>query len=94
VYRIRKYIGAYLVTLGHVDALIFTAGIGENVAEIRDRCCNDLDMFGIQLDPILNTQQIEQSAFIDSGSPTRIMVIRTNEALKIANEARQVISTG
>jgi len=92
VYRIRKYIGAYLVTLGHVDALIFTAGIGENVSDIRDRCCNDLEMFGIQLDPILNTQQIEQSAFIDSGSPTRIMVIRTNEELQIANEARQIIS--
>lgn len=91
VYRIRKYIGSYLITLGHIDAIIFTGGVGENAVEIRARCCMALDQFGITLDQTLNAQQIEQSSFIDSESTIRIIVIRTNEELQIANEARQLV---
>ncbi len=88
VYRVRKYIGAYLVTMDHVDAIIFTAGIGENSAEIRERCCRNLDIFGINLDPKRNNQKIEQSTFIDKESLIRILVIPTDEELQIAYEAR------
>lgn len=91
VYRIRKYMGAYLVTLGHVDAIIFTAGIGENSAEIRKRCCKNLEMFGINLETALNYQQIDQSTFIDKASAIRVIVVPANEELQIANEARQAV---
>ncbi|PHS22311.1 MAG: acetate kinase [Methylophaga sp.] len=91
VHRIRKYIGAYLVTLGDVDAIIFTAGVGENSADIRERCCKNLAMFGIKLDRKRNNQQIEQSTFIDAESPIRIIVIPTNEELQIAYEARNTV---
>ena len=93
VYRIRKYLGAYLLTLGHVDGIIFTAGVGEHAAEIRARCCDDLDMFGISLNSALNNQQIEQNTFIDKASAIRVMVIPTNEGLQIASEARKAIAT-
>ncbi len=92
VYRIRKYIGAYLLILGHVDAIIFTAGVGENSPEIRARCCENLETFGIELETKLNEQQIEQSALMNvSSSHTKIIVIRTNEELQIAYEARKKI---
>ncbi len=91
VYRIRKYMGAYLITLGHVDAIIFTAGIGENSAEIRERCCKNLEMFGVKLETALNYQQIDQSTFIDKASAIRVIVVPANEELQIANEARQAV---
>ena len=89
VYRIRKYIGSYLVALGHVDAIIFTAGVGENSAEIRLRCCQDLELFGIKINSDLNVKQ--NKLISDVSSAIKIMVIHTNEELQIALEARQKI---
>ncbi len=89
VYRIRKYIGSYLLNLGHVDAIIFTAGVGENAAEIRARCCESLGIFGIEIDTALNQQAVSHSAQLNTEkSKTKVIVIRTNEELQIAHEVR------
>lgn len=86
-YRIRKYIGAYSAVLGRVDALAFTAGVGENSADIRMRVCQGLDAMGISLDEQLNQRPTRQSRSIDDGSrPVRLLVVPTNEELEIASQ--------
>lgn len=92
IYRVRKYIGAYLLTLGHVDGIIFTAGVGENSSEIRAMCCENLERFGIEIDNTRNEQYIDKSALINTpNSATKVIVMRTNEELQIAHEAREQI---
>lgn len=91
VHRLRKYIGAYLAVLGRVDVLAFTAGVGENDAEVRAAACADLEGLGISVDPDRNTARSREARVISpDGSPTTVMVIPTDEELAIA---RQVIAT-
>jgi acetate kinase len=86
-YRIKKYIGAYFAALGRVDAVVFTAGIGENSAEIRARCCADLTGLGIEVDPERNQERRGEVREIQrEGAPVRILVVPTNEELEIAEE--------
>jgi acetate kinase len=89
--RIRKYLGAYLALLGRVDALIFTGGIGEHAAPIRQRICADLDGLGIQLDLAANQTVNGELAAIHSPDSKPLLVIRTNEELEIARQCRQLI---
>jgi len=90
-YRICKYIGAYYVTLGGLDALVFTAGIGENDPVIRQSICNRLSVLGITLDRNRN-QDGTNGTFNIGGenSKVNVLVIPTNEELEIA---RQAVST-
>jgi acetate kinase len=91
-YRIKKYIGAYFAVLESCDALIFTAGIGENAPVIRELCCRGLRNLGIQIDPKRNSKNGKRIREISSpGSPVKILVVPTNEELKIAQETRTVI---
>ncbi len=91
-YRIKKYIGAYLAVLGEVDAIIFTAGIGEHVSEIRARVCDGLERLGISLDQVKNESSINKPREIQTdASPTRIFVIPTDEELKIVRETVELI---
>jgi acetate kinase len=86
-YRIRKYIGAYFAVLGRVDALLFTAGIGENSAEIRARSCEGLSGLGIEIDPDRNGERVDGVHEIQcEGSPVKVLVVPTNEELEIAEE--------
>ncbi len=92
VYHVRKYIGAYLVALGRVDALVFTGGIGENASLIRARCCEGLSQFGVALDKQKNVDSKDQSADISStDSAIRVLVIATDEELQIAREASALL---
>jgi len=92
IYRIRKYIGSYLIALGQVDAIIFTAGVGEHSADIRQRCCADLEQFGFKIDCELNQQIISQATVInESVSAIGILVIPTNEELQIAHETKRLL---
>lgn len=85
VYRIKKYIGAYAAALGKVDALIFTAGVGENSAFIREKVCENLDILGIALDGELNNAGDRGIRAIQSAeSKVNILVVPTNEELEIA----------
>ena len=87
-HRIRKYIGAYAAILGRVDALVFTAGIGENSPVVRRMVCSGLGNLGIKLDEDRNLADIDDLAEIQSSeSHMRIFVIRTNEELEIARQA-------
>ena len=92
-YRIKKYIGAYYAALGHLDGIVFTAGIGENSPEIREMCCENLNKLGIIIDPKLNQMTEKKEREISTtDSPVKILVIPTNEELRIAQETERVIN--
>jgi len=91
-YRIKKYIGSYFAALGTLDAIIFTAGIGENVSYIRELCCSDLEGLGIEIDSGRNNTDGDGIREISSAeSKTRILIIPTDEELKIAQETKKII---
>lgn len=91
-YRIKKYIGAYCAVLGRVDALVFTAGIGENSALVRQRACEGLDALGIVVDDARNTADAQPPFEIQAdGASVRLLVIATNEELEIARQAAACI---
>lgn len=91
-YRIKKYIGAYTAAMNGVDALIFTAGIGENSQVIRSLVCRDMDFFGIKLDEEKNkVRKNEIRAIEDEKSKVKILVIPTNEELEIAQQTYELI---
>lgn len=86
-YRLKKYIGMYATVLGHVDALVFTAGVGENSDLVRARACANLSSLGIILDEQKNKERISCLSEIQSeNSPVKILVIPTNEELEIAEQ--------
>jgi acetate kinase len=91
-YRVKKYIGAYTAVLGRVDALVFTAGIGERAAPIRERCCQGLPGLGIVLDPQQN-RACTRTPFEtqDTTSSVKILVISTDEELQIAEQTLELI---
>ena len=92
-YRIKKYIGAYAAVMNGVDALVFTAGIGENSDVIRSLVCRDMDFFGIRLDEEKNKIRDKRSRVIQAeGSRVKIFVIPTNEELEIAQQTFELIS--
>ncbi len=85
VHRIRKYLGAYYAILGTVDAVVFTAGIGENDARSRELICANLTTLGIAVDPDRNTDGSRDARFISPhGAPVAVLVVPTNEELAIA----------
>lgn len=88
-YRARKYIGAYLAVLGHADAIVFTAGIGENAPEIRAGIIAGMQRLGLTLDAARNAAAVgeEVSEIHAAGTGTAILVIRTREELEIARQA-------
>lgn len=89
-YRIRRYIGAYAAAMGGLDAVIFTAGIGENSPKVRRKCCEGLNFLGIKIDPKSNQSK---ETLISSGE-TRVLVIPTNEELAIARKAWDILTSG
>jgi acetate kinase len=90
-YRNRKYIGAYLAVLGRVDAIVFTAGIGENDPVVRAKSLTGLAHFGIVLDNEANRQRITAPTLLSSPlSQVEIWGIPTNEELAIAREAKEL----
>jgi acetate kinase len=93
-YRIRKYIGAYAAAMGGVDAVVFTAGIGENVPVVRERVCRDLEFLGIELDQEKNCTFHGQGDIATPSSSTRIFLIPTNEERMIARETLAVVEAG
>ncbi|MBI9077976.1 MAG: acetate kinase [Desulfatibacillum sp.] len=93
-YRIKKYIGAYLAVLGRLDGIVFTAGIGENCAPVRSMACADLEGLGIAVDEEKNKapgRGIRQIS--PDNTPVKVLVIPTNEELRIAQETQRVVET-
>jgi len=87
--RIREYVGAYLAVLGRVDAITFTAGVGENSAAVRSATLSGLEPLGIAVDPVRN----EAAAPIISpdGGRTAVCVVPTDEELEIADQSRAAL---
>jgi acetate kinase len=93
-YRIKKYIGAYIAALDSLDALVFTAGVGEKSDIVRGLVCQGLENLGIHLDMQKNalgaTGYVTEIQTEDSA--VKILIIPTNEELEIANQTKEVIS--
>ena len=87
-YRIKKYIGAYAAGMNGLDALIFTAGIGENSSLIRSMVCQDMDYLGIEISQDRNQEKSSSTRLISTDSSrVRVLVIPTDEELEIAQQA-------
>jgi len=94
VYRIRKYIGAYTAALGRVDAIVFTAGVGENSPDIRERACEGLGALGVELDQSRNRADAKGSRAIQrEGASVAVLVVPTDEELEIAEQTLRCIQT-
>jgi acetate kinase len=91
-YRIKKYIGAYAAVLNGLDAIVFTAGVGENAADIRRRVCTGMQFLGIYLDEAKNEERSSNIREINTGkSPVKILVIPTNEELEIVKQCYSLL---
>src|SRR5262249_16385658 len=91
-YRIRKYIGAYLAALGHVDAVVFTAGVGENSATVRAGAGAGLEHLGVSVGPERNGQESKEERYISPyWAGTAVMVVPTDEEIEIADQALRVL---
>jgi acetate kinase len=94
-YRIKKYIGAYAAVLNGLDALVFTAGVGENDALTRQLTCQNLNYLGIQLDEEVNSTRAKGIREIQTPlSQVKILVVPTNEELEIASLCYGLINEG
>lgn len=92
-HRIKKYIGAYAAFMNGLDAIVFTAGIGENSDVIRKLVCKNMDFFGIELDEIKNKVRAKEITEIHSeNSRTKILIIPTNEEFEIAKQAYELMN--
>ncbi|MCL0246540.1 acetate kinase [Corynebacterium sp. CCM 8835] len=88
IHQLRRYIGSYMIALGRVDAITFTAGVGENAANVRADAMANLENFGIRIDPERNAERSSAARQISTDdSPVKIFVIPTNEELAIARYA-------
>ena len=83
-YEVRKYVGAYAAAMGGVDAVIFTAGVGENDKIIRTMVCEGLDFMGLKLDDTANDVRGKETVISSSSSKVKVLLIPTNEELMIA----------
>lgn len=97
VHRIRKYIGAYAAVMGGADAIVFTGGIGENSASVRSRVCDGLVYMGIALDEEANRTRkpADHGGVVEvtqPRSPTKVIVVRTDEERMIAREAMRCVA--
>ena len=93
-YQVKKYIGAYTAAMDGLDAVIFTAGMGENNPELRERACADLENFGIKLDVEVNAKAHHQSDVVLLSTPdskVKVYLIPTNEELVIASDTEAIV---
>ncbi|MGV8947712.1 MAG: acetate/propionate family kinase [Lutibacter sp.] len=92
-YRIKKYIGSYTAVMNGLDAIVFTAGIGENSSFIRKLVCTDMNYFGIELDEEKNNSKSKELTEIQTrNSKTKILIVPTNEEVEIAKQTYELIN--
>jgi acetate kinase len=92
-YRLRKYVGAYAAAMNGLDALVFTAGIGENSPHVRKAVCDGLTFLGLELDEAANRQGSREARFISTPeSRVKVLVVPTNEELIIARDTYRLVS--
>lgn len=91
IHRAKKYIGSYIAEMNGVDAVVFTAGIGENSISARADICADMEYLGISIDAEKNNIRGEERAIHTEGSRVQVWVVPTNEELSIAEDVVQVV---
>ena len=94
-HHIKKYIGAYTAVMNGLDAVVFTAGIGENNPHLREIICEDMEFFGIEIDKELNAKTLRQPNTVKlstENSKTAVYLIPTNEELVIARDTAEIAS--
>jgi acetate kinase len=91
-HRIRQAVGALAVTMGGIDALVFTAGVGEHASVVRETVCDGLECLGLELDPVRNASATTDADVASSASTGRIFIIRTREDLTMFEEVQQVLN--
>ena len=91
-YEIRKYIGAYAAAMGGIDALVFTAGVGENSILVRSMVCEGLEFLGVSIDQEKNKVRGKEADIGTSGSRVRVLVVPTNEELVIARDTKRLVA--
>jgi len=89
-YKVRKFIGSYVAVMGGVDAIVFTAGLGENSISMRDMICNGLEYLGTRIDPVKNNIRGKAQEISVDGAKVKIFVIPTNEELMIARDTSKI----
>jgi len=90
-YGIRKYIGAYAAAMGGIDALVFTAGIGENSIAAREKICAGLEFLGIRIDAEKNKVRGKERIVSSDDASVFVLVVPTNEELVIARDTKRII---
>lgn len=90
-YRVKKYIGYFMAAMNGVDAVIFTAGLGENAVETRDEIVSDMEWFGIELDREKNKVRGKERIVSTDDSKVKVIVIPTNEELMIARDTLSLV---
>ena len=94
-YQIQKFIGSYTAAMNGLDAVVFTAGMGENNPELRERVCTDMEFFGIKIDKAVNDAAHHQSNIVKlstDDSRVAVYLIPTNEELMIARDTEEIIN--
>ena len=91
-YKIKKYVGAFAAAMGGVDIIVFTAGVGENQASMREAVCADMEFMGVKLDNALNATIRGKEAVISTpDSKVKVVVIPTDEELMIASDTAALV---
>ena len=88
---VKRFIGAYAAELGHVDAMVFTAGIGENDIELREKVCDNLGFMDLYIDKEKNDCRGKEVEITGEGSKVKVFVIPTNEELMIAKDTQALV---
>ncbi|MDD2190161.1 MAG: acetate kinase [Eubacteriales bacterium] len=92
-HKVKFYIGAYIAIMNGVDAIVFTAGVGENSIDMRDVICNELGNLGIKLDLVKNKVRGKETIISRDDSKVKILLIPTNEELMIARDTFNIVRT-
>ena len=90
-YRVAKYIGSYVAAMNGVDAIVFTAGVGENDVTMRELICNEMGNLGIKLDLVKNKVRGKETIISMDDSRVKLLLIPTNEELMIARDTYHIV---
>ena len=91
-YRVAQYVGSYAAAMNGVDAVVFTAGVGENAADVREKVCSYLGFMGVEIDKEKNGKRGQALDISTSAAKVRALVIPTNEELVIARDTKEALS--
>jgi acetate kinase len=89
-YRVRKYIGSYAAAMNGVDAIVFTAGLGENSSSMREAICSGIEYLGTKIDPVKNNVRGKATEISVDGAKVKLFIIPTNEELVIARDTKEI----